>query len=307
MPLAVLRRLLAGRTAAAGRSPGVRSMPTPSDLIAPPTCVPIVNLTVNPYPEGNLLRVNAHVTLKPPPDVQSRADAVGVPALRAEFAAKCRAAREVERWQVLRRQIETAEAAAARAEEAIAQADAAKALLERDLSPNLADELRRVQAEAAAAIVARDATAKDLDEVRHLIPRHFAPAATAIHGVALSTFTPHALKLSAARTEAEKQLKEAVAVATARIEQVLAEVLAPAAAALLVAHRADREAWEGGSERIRTEVRESLLGPTPTGVRQIGARFEVVAAPPAAPPAEPVEPDLAAPTRQQLGGVKAGM
>jgi hypothetical protein len=309
--VAAVRALLTGR-AAAGRSPGACPMSdsaATSDPTAHPTCTPTVRLSVGLYPQGELPRVSVDVTLKPPADVKARADAVGLPALRDAFTARCRAAKEVERWQVLRQQIAAAEAAAAKAEEAIAQADAAKALLERELSPDLANELRRVRVEAEAAVVARDVAARDLAEVRHLIAGHFVPAAAAVNSVALGTFTPRALQLSDARAEAERNVKEAVAFATARIEQVLAEVLGPPVAALLVAHRADREAWDGGGDRIRDEVAAELLGPMPAGVRRVGpSRYELI---PPAPPVQAAEPDAPAPapatTVRRVGTVYPGM
>jgi hypothetical protein len=285
MPLAVIRRLLAGRPAAPS---GTRTMSDPA--AAHPTCTPSVSLSVDPYPEGDGVRVGLVVALKPPADVAARADAIGPRRdVGGAFVAKCRAAPEVARWQVLRERIRDAEAASAKAAEAVRAADAGRVLLERELSENLVEELRRVRAEADAAVAARDAALQDLAEVRYLVPKHFVAAANALNSITLTTFTPHARAVSDLRAAAEAKLRDAIAAATKAVEQVLAEHLAGPVAELLVARRADRLAWGAQPDEIRDAVRAELLGAVPAGVRQVGGhRFEVV--PPPAPPAGPPPP-----------------
>jgi hypothetical protein len=170
---------------------------------------------------------------------------------------------------------------------------AAKVLLERDLAPDLAEKLRAVEAEAGAAVAARDAALRDLDVVRHLIPKHFVPAANAIGSQSLTTVTPLLSRL----TDREREARAALDAGCARVAEVLAKALtdhvAGPAAELLTVRRAVRLGWadNGALER---GLRDELLGPIPAGVRQQARGiFEVI--PPAPPPSEEVP--TAAPAR----------
>lgn len=250
----------------------LRTAPAPADI----------SVNVFLYPDGltDTGRIDFSVGNYSPPGVTAAADAtLGLTAARDRVTAEAKRLEPAAKYNVLREQIEGAEARVRAANKTFERVRAAKKLLEDNPEPDLANKLRAIESQLAAAEADKTAAEADLSVIRRLAPALYAAAANAVGAHAEAKAMERALALREPREQAEAKLDDARQQLEAVIRKAVAEIVAPAMWQLLVARRAATQAHTQ-SGRFSVDVTHSVLGPVPAGVRMMNGRFEPAPSPP---------------------------
>jgi hypothetical protein len=228
-------------------------------------------------------------------DLTKRIAALALTASRERLVAEIAGLPAVQRWRTLGTQIDAARKVVADAERTFRRVEAAKRLLEDNPSDEFANKLREVEAQHAAAVAAKARAERDLETVRHLVPKHWTPAAQAVHSAVSAASIQHMIATSAAADAVDARLTAAAEKVAEVVAAAVAEHLVPVAFEALAMHHA-RRAGRGGHGALADEMRAEFCGPVPDGVRPAesgcAGRFEVVPPPPPPAPPAPPEPQI---------------